>query len=270
MSIEALAIALNSEVAGDPLAKLVLLGLANHADQLGRGAFPSQATLAKYAQCSVRSVRRKLDGLEAAGVIRRGDQRLVDHRRPDQRPIVWDLDLGYMLDPTNTPQLPQADQDDPQNGAESTTGQPDRPSGPVDNHAQRQDTVSPRSDERPDTPDPNDRTLLSYKPSFKPKPPLPPQNPPARPGRPSRKEQQQKDAAAAAANLEAGRQRRAELARARASAIAACGLCDHQGYVGPSICDHDPTAAERTRRGAALVRAVLDRVLVEDGAVSRG
>lgn len=37
-----------------------------------------------------------------------------------------------------------------------------------------------------------------------------------------------------------------------------CPLCDNEtGYVGTRVCDHDPDAAERNRRGADLARAAL-------------
>jgi len=68
-----------------------LLGLANHADRHGRGAFPSQATLAWYARKTDRAVRKDLDQLTGLELIRRGDQRLVNHLPADERPVVWDL-----------------------------------------------------------------------------------------------------------------------------------------------------------------------------------
>ena len=72
---------------------LVLIGLADHADGLGRGAWPSKATLAEYARCSARTVHNKLRRLEDAGIIMRGDQRIVGHVRADRRPVVYDLDI---------------------------------------------------------------------------------------------------------------------------------------------------------------------------------
>lgn len=46
---------------------------------------------------------------------------------------------------------------------------------------------------------------------------------------------------------------------AAALAIAACQLCDERGYRNGLVCDHDPTLPDRTRRGAAKVRAALRR-----------
>lgn len=88
MSLEAMVWVLNCDSAPDPLARWVLMGLANHADRYGRNSFPGQTTLAQYAQCSDRSVRRKLDELEKdSELISRGDQELVSHY-PANRPLV--------------------------------------------------------------------------------------------------------------------------------------------------------------------------------------
>jgi hypothetical protein len=61
MSIEAVSAVLNMEVK-DSTAKLVLLGLANHADEAGE-CYPSQARLAKYASCTRRTVVKKIKWL---------------------------------------------------------------------------------------------------------------------------------------------------------------------------------------------------------------
>jgi hypothetical protein len=91
MSIEAVAWALNSADLVDATEVLVLIGIANHADKSGRGAYAGQATLAHYARCSDRTVRRKLAALEERGLIRRGDQDAASHIPPAVRPVVWDL-----------------------------------------------------------------------------------------------------------------------------------------------------------------------------------
>lgn len=85
--------ALKTAPVDDPLEHLILIGLADHAGPDGTGARPAASTLAEYARCSVRTVRYRLRGLEAAGLIVRGDQRIVEHLRADRRPVVWDLDL---------------------------------------------------------------------------------------------------------------------------------------------------------------------------------
>lgn len=77
----------------DPVAHLILIGLADHAADDGTGARPSRATLADYAHVTARTVGTKLKMLEDSGVIRRGDQQQVAHLRSDRRPVVWDLNL---------------------------------------------------------------------------------------------------------------------------------------------------------------------------------
>jgi hypothetical protein len=67
VSIEAMTIALHHSRARGS-AKLVLLGIANHHGD--GGAWPSLATLAKYAAVDPRNVRKALRELEAMGEIR--------------------------------------------------------------------------------------------------------------------------------------------------------------------------------------------------------
>lgn len=69
----------------------VLMGLAWHAGETGRDAYPSEPTLAGYARKTVRQVRRDLRDLEDGGLIRRGDQGAVGHLLPQYRPTVYDL-----------------------------------------------------------------------------------------------------------------------------------------------------------------------------------
>jgi Helix-turn-helix domain len=83
--------ALDEAQVTDPTQALVLVALADNAQDDGRNAFPSQATLARRARVSDRTIRRILAQLEADGVIRRGDQRVVEHLPADRRPVVWDL-----------------------------------------------------------------------------------------------------------------------------------------------------------------------------------
>jgi hypothetical protein len=46
----------------------------------------------------------------------------------------------------------------------------------------------------------------------------------------------------------------------RLLAITACALCDPEGYVASSRCNHDPDAPSRAKRGAALAREQLAAV----------
>jgi hypothetical protein len=66
MSVEMIASVLNNSRA-DGRAKLVLIGIANHHGD--NGAWPSIATLARYANASERSIKRDLKYLEEIGEI---------------------------------------------------------------------------------------------------------------------------------------------------------------------------------------------------------
>ncbi|MFI0897721.1 helix-turn-helix domain-containing protein [Streptomyces sp. NPDC020983] len=91
MSIEATVWALKYAPPMPPQLLGVLIGLADHADAAGRGAYPSVPTLAKYACKSERSVQRDVKALCEIGLVRPGDQRLAEHLPADKRPEVYDL-----------------------------------------------------------------------------------------------------------------------------------------------------------------------------------
>lgn len=67
MSVEAFTWALSVPIGGN--AKVILLGLANHAHPDGSHAYPAVDTLAAYAHCDRRSVQRNLRKLEEDGWI---------------------------------------------------------------------------------------------------------------------------------------------------------------------------------------------------------
>ena len=67
MSVEAVTWALSVPVGGS--AKVVLIGLANHAHPDGREAYPSLDTLAGYAHCDRATARRKVRQLQGLGWI---------------------------------------------------------------------------------------------------------------------------------------------------------------------------------------------------------
>lgn len=69
MSVKALGWAFDQEV-GDPTAKLILIALADFADQQGK-SWPSRKKLAKYADCSVDTVDRKLALLETKKLLKK-------------------------------------------------------------------------------------------------------------------------------------------------------------------------------------------------------
>ena len=92
MSIEATAWALHQRCP-TPTAKLVLLGLANHAHADGTGAWPSVETLAGYADCDRRTVQRSLRALEKEGLAARSDWQ-PEHIDAGRRPVAYDLPLS--------------------------------------------------------------------------------------------------------------------------------------------------------------------------------
>ncbi|MBF6411229.1 hypothetical protein [Nocardia farcinica] len=82
------------------------------------------------------------------------------------------------------------------------------------------------------------------------------------------------DARRTAEAYEAEQARRAKAARAaeihaaaeaRRQAIAACGMCDADGYRGTAVCDHDPDAFARNRLGVAAARIAACRDCDADG-----
>jgi hypothetical protein len=90
VSIEAMAMVLHHSRAKGT-AKLVLLGIANH--QGDGGAWPSHATLARYANVDERNVRRAIGQLEGKGELRRdvqagGTADQADHHRPNRYDVL--------------------------------------------------------------------------------------------------------------------------------------------------------------------------------------
>ena len=69
----------------------ILMIMADHAKKDGTGVWLSAGQLASYARRSVRCVRYVLRGLEAKGLLRRGDQSIVAHLPGNRRPVVYDL-----------------------------------------------------------------------------------------------------------------------------------------------------------------------------------
>lgn len=69
MSIEAVGRTLPAPLGGN--AKVILLGMANHAHADGTNAYPSMETLAGYAHCDRRTAQRNVRKLEGDGFIER-------------------------------------------------------------------------------------------------------------------------------------------------------------------------------------------------------
>lgn len=95
MSVQAMSWAMTQQVVTAAPERHVLLCLANYAGHDGKNAFPSAKTLANDTGLSVRTVRYKLDALEAAGLISIGNQKVAAAHieRSDRRPVCYDLNL---------------------------------------------------------------------------------------------------------------------------------------------------------------------------------
>jgi hypothetical protein len=76
----------------------VLMGLAEHADKRGRGAYPSAPTLAAMARKSERQAQYDLDKLADLKLIRLGDQSLVAYLPGGRRTVVYDLAIERVKD----------------------------------------------------------------------------------------------------------------------------------------------------------------------------
>lgn len=125
MSIQAMAWAIEQQLVTDAPTRHVLLCLANYADKVGMGAFPSAATLAKETGLSERTVRQRLEKLQAAGIIKRGNQAIAAAyiKREDRRPVVYDLCITgvQLVHPVSAGCISGA------NGVQLTTGRGARP-----------------------------------------------------------------------------------------------------------------------------------------------
>jgi hypothetical protein len=93
VSVESISRVLNADLDCNPTQRLVLIGIANH-DGDG-GAWPSIATLARYAGVSGRSVQYALAELEKKGYIERlikkgGTENTPKELRPNRYIILWD------------------------------------------------------------------------------------------------------------------------------------------------------------------------------------
>jgi hypothetical protein len=100
--------AVEQQLVTDAPARHVLLCLSNYAGVDGRGAFPSTATLAHDTGLAERTVRAKLDVLQAMGLIRLGNQMLaaVHIQRADRRPLVYDIVLPESRGASDAPRSP--------------------------------------------------------------------------------------------------------------------------------------------------------------------
>ena len=103
MTIEAMKWAMKDAPVESPAEAMVLLCLADHANQDGTCAWPSHETIAKVARMTDRNVRYILQRLEARGIIRRGDQARAGYIQARYRPVVWDLNMDAQAAPEAAP-----------------------------------------------------------------------------------------------------------------------------------------------------------------------
>ena len=90
MSIELVAKAKKTRLHGDSTAKLLLIVLADYANDEGM-AWPSVKTMAEETEKSERSIQLLLRKLEQMRLIRKGDQKLVAKYAKGRRPVVYKL-----------------------------------------------------------------------------------------------------------------------------------------------------------------------------------
>ena len=80
-----------------------LLVVAVYTDSSGKGAYVSASTVAQLTRKTERQAKRDLHELEELKLIRRGNQKLVAHIRPDRRPVVYNLPMAKRGDTHDTP-----------------------------------------------------------------------------------------------------------------------------------------------------------------------
>ena len=90
MSIELVARAKKTRLGGDSTAKLLLIVLADYANDEGM-AWPSVRTLTDEVEKQDRQIQRALRKLEEEGLIRLGDQTLTRNYPKGQRPTVYEV-----------------------------------------------------------------------------------------------------------------------------------------------------------------------------------
>ncbi|MCH9274977.1 helix-turn-helix domain-containing protein [Bifidobacterium amazonense] len=90
MSIELVARAKKTRLKGDSTTKLLLIVLADYAND-DRQAWPSVATLAAEVEVGDRTIQRSLRKLKTLGLITEGDQRLTKGYPKGQKPVVYQV-----------------------------------------------------------------------------------------------------------------------------------------------------------------------------------
>lgn len=249
MSVQALSWALND--APDVPAELVavLVGLANHADEEGRNAFPAQARLARYARKSDRSVRNDLAALLAIGLIREGDRRLVAHIPGGRRPKVYDLAMERRAEPTD--RKPTSAHDRKPTSGHPGTGLPVTPEADV------RSGRKPTSDEPSEEPSEEEVGTEGDRPARTRASAAEPdvEAPPPAAARPIPPEEKARLQALGDEARRATAQARAEAAARDETAIAGCDRCDDHGLLPTRVPCMHPRQPPPPGSGRAAFRA---------------
>lgn len=98
MSVEVMAWVLKNSTAS-ATEKLILVGIASHADKNGRNAWPTIDLLATYASTSVRTVQRLLPKMVADGhLVIRKNSGGGDKQRGNRRPNLFEIVMSEVTD----------------------------------------------------------------------------------------------------------------------------------------------------------------------------
>ncbi len=127
MSVRAVSWAIDqAPVGGNTTARMILVSLADKADEYGRDAYKYVSAIADSIRKSDSTVSRTLAWMEEIGVIERGNQHLVDSYPWYARPVVYDLRLDLVQEPTprqvqkGRPGRPRKIVEDPRTGIGKT------------------------------------------------------------------------------------------------------------------------------------------------------
>lgn len=100
MSWQASAWAIRQQIVRAPTVRHVLLCMSNYADQDGKAAFPSNASLQADTGLSERAIRKAMRELQEAGLIKLADRAIaaaITGKRAQYVPYVYHLQLGRIL-----------------------------------------------------------------------------------------------------------------------------------------------------------------------------
>jgi len=130
--------------------QVILIAMGEFARADGRNCWLSQKSLAETANCSIRSVRTHLKAMEAAGMIRRGNQDNIPAEIPAQRrPVMWDLNLNLVKD--RGAAAADADMEPVDNSPDEAdeSGESGRQDFPPPANPRSEDRQKPESDRQP-------------------------------------------------------------------------------------------------------------------------